>query len=305
MKLKRYQFEAEKLGTTLYLTLYTEDTSVAEKVANSCFAYVDSLNQIFSDYDPSSEIQQLCGNYIVNDPNPISPPLRDLIQKSQWVSSQTNGAFDVTIGALSTLWREKLSKEEIPRKKVLRKVQKAVGFNLISLDTSQNLLYFKRPHMSLDFGGIGKGYIADKIGEKLDSYGITSFLLDMGGDLLCGDPPPGRDHWSITIPWIEKTIQVANCAIATSGPDYQFFVHKGERYSHIIDPATGWGVTNIFSTTIIADTGWMADGFASACAIMSPESSLRILQDNNMQGILGIEGRLYVSDKFDTYIVNE
>lgn len=302
---KRYQFEAEKLGTTLYLTLYTTDTFQAKKAAESCFAQVDSLNKIFSDYDPSSEIRQLCRNYVARAPHPVSVPLRDLIQKSLWVSAQTAGAFDVTIGALSKLWREQLSQEEIPRKKALRKMRKAVGSNLISLDSNENLIYFKRPHMNLDFGGIGKGYIGDKVGEKLEKEGIKSYLLDMGGDLICGDPPPGRESWSITIPWIDKTIQIANCAVATSGPDYQFFVHKGRRYAHIIDPSTGWGVEDVFSTTIIAETGWMADGFASACAIIPPETSLQILNELNMEGILGIQGRLYVSDKFDTYIVYE
>lgn len=305
MHLKRYQFEAEKLGTTLYLTLYTTDALRAKKAAESCLAYVDSLNKIFSDYDPSSEIRQLCRDYIVGAPNPVSAPLSDLIQKSLWLSDETAGAFDVTIGALTKLWRRQLANDEIPRKKILRKMRKVVGSHQISLDTSQHLLYFKSPQMNLDFGGIGKGYIGDKMGEKLKSQGVMSYLLDMGGDLICGDPPPGKEHWSITIPWIDKTVQVANCAVATSGPDYQFFVHKGKRYAHIIDPSTGWGVEDIFSTTIIADTGWMADGFASACSILPPETSLQILNDNNMQGILGIGGRLYVSDKFDTYIVNE
>ena len=303
--LKRYQFEAEKLGTTLYLTLYTTDAFRAKKAAESCFAYVDSLNKIFSDYDPSSEIRQLCRDYVVGAPNPVSAPLSDLIQKSLWISEETGGAFDVTIGALTKLWRQQLSKEEIPRRNILRKMRKVVGSHQISQDTRQHLLYFKSPDMNLDFGGIGKGYIGDKMGEKLETQGVMSYLLDMGGDLICGDPPPGKEHWSITIPWIDKTIQVSNCAVATSGPDYQFFVHKGKRYAHIIDPSTGWGVEDIFSTTIIAETGWMADGFASACSIIPPETSLQILNDNNMQGILGIGGRLYVSDKFDTYIVNE
>lgn len=302
---ERYQFEAEKLGTTLYLTLYARDASKAEAAAESCFALVDSLNQILSDYDPSSEIRQLCRDYVVGVPNPVSGPLSDITQKSIWISMQTDGAFDVTIGALSKLWREQLSRQQIPRKRVLRKTGKAVGYQQIALDTSRNELHFKRPQMNLDFGGIGKGYIGDKMGEMLKTQGITSFLLDMGGDLICGDPPPGKDHWSITIPWIDKTMQISNCAVATSGPDYQFFVHKGKRYAHIIDPATGWGVEDIFSTTIIAKTGWMADAFASACAIMPPETSLQILSAHNMHGILGIRGRLYVSDKFDTYIVNE
>ena len=180
-----------------------------------------------------------------------------------------------------------------------------MGADLLILHEKESKIKIAKDNVRLDFGGIGKGYIGDQVGKNLEEQGINSYLIDMGGDLICGNAPPDQDGWLVRIPWLDHLIQIANGAIATSGPDYQFFVHKGVQYAHIIDPKTGWGVKDIFSTTVIAPEGWIADALASACAIMLPEKSLSVLENYNAVGVLGIRGELYASDKFDAYIVKK
>jgi thiamine biosynthesis lipoprotein len=131
-------------------------------------------------------------------------------------------------------------------------------------------------------------------------------LIDLGGDLVAGEPPPGQLGWKIDISWCDKVVLIKNGAIATSGPDFQFFVHKGQRYAQIINPRTGWGVLDFFGSTVIAKTGWEADGFASAFSILSLDQSAFFLQRNtDIAAIIGRDNELIQSDNFSSYILVE
>ena len=296
-------FEGQALGTRVAATFYYEKGFDVVQLEASFFRIVDSLEAIFSDYKVDSEINLLTKNMKRKTAYPVSDPLLDLLKKSQSISKLSGGAFDVSIGSLTRLWRGHLSEERVPSRRKIKRATRKVGYHFIQLDTVSNLVVFERSPIHLDFGGIGKGYIADICANYFKGQGITRFLIDLGGDLLAGDPPLDASHWEIQVGWASQNILVHNAAVATSGPDYQFFVHRGRRYSHIIDPKSGWGISHPFNCTVIAPTGWQADALASVAALNSPLETIKIVGAlNHVDVLLQRAGELYQSQGFRNYV---
>ena len=301
--LSRIHFSSPKLGSKVSITCYARDPLQQPELAFTCWDLVDSLNQVFSDYMANSEARRLTTS-ATHMPIPVSKPLFDLISKSNYISRLTDGHFDITVGSLTQLWRSHLREDDIPRRREIKQAKEKVDYRFIELQHGAQTVQFNQP-VSLDFGGIAKGYIGDCLATLLESLDINHYLIDMGGDLIAGAPPPGKDCWVVKIPWFGNTIGIANEAVATSGPDYQFFVHQGRKYAHIIDPSTGWGIRHPFSSTVIAPSGWLADGLASAIAISEPELSERILQEiPAVEYAFGIDQQLYQSRRFEELIDN-
>src|SRR5262249_33783127 len=141
------------------------------------------------------------------------------------------------------------------------------------------------PGMLLDLGGIAKGYAADESLKLLkEKFGITRALVAAYGDIACGDPPPGEDAWTVEIAPISKnqkqrSVKLANAAVSTSGDLEQFVVINGVRYSHILDPKTGLGLTGRRSVTVIAPKGITADSMTKAVSVLPPEQALKLVED--------------------------
>jgi thiamine biosynthesis lipoprotein len=152
--------------------------------------------------------------------------------------------------------------------------------------------------MQLDLGGIAKGYTAQAVVDYLSRNGITSALLDAGGDIACTGAPPGTDGWSIGInvpeqadALLKRTIRLQNGAVATSGDVYQFTEHKGRKYSHIIDPRTGYGVTFQRNVTVIARDGTTADWLATACSLLPIRKAKKLARKQGAALLIGILSR--------------
>ncbi len=301
-KFEKYVQTRNAMGTTVGITCYAQDSAKVSHVLDQAFYLIDSFNRIFSDYDPQSE------NLRITASKPgtkigISDPLADLLRKSMEIYEQTNGLFNVQMGALTHLWRSHLKQNKIPSRCKVRRNLKNAAPHLVRLN-KDDTIFFRRKNIRFDFGGIAKGYIGDHIAKLLRSEQIHRFMIDLGGDLVLGDAPPMQEGWKIDVTWCDKIVAVHNCAIATSGPDYQFFVHKGKRYAHIIDPATGWGVTHFFGSTVVAPSGWQADAYASALSIMTKNEIDKFLENiNTISAIIGRNNELFHSDNFFDYVI--
>ena len=268
-------FQEPRLGTTITCNAYLSDSLDAHIVESEFFELLDSLNLIFSDYIPDSEINDLCRAGYMNWIK-VSGPLFDLLTISKKITRYSDNQFDITMGSLSHLWRKSTQQGQVPSKKQIRKALNKVGFENIWLDTSEMRVQLRKKDMQLDFGGIAKGYLGDQLAQFLRSRNIQSYLIDLGGDLVVGDAPPGKASWKIQVPNLDTTFMLTNMAIATSGPDYQFFDYKGKRYSHILDPQTGWGISTPFSSTVLAQKGYLADALASAFSLMNRDECLAL-----------------------------
>ncbi len=262
------------MGSDFRIVVYAEEEKIARAAATAAFEEVQRLNEILSDYEAESELSQLSETSGSGKIVPMSEELWTVLSAAQNLSKQTKGAFDVTVGPCVRLWRIARFRKTMPKAEKLSRVHKAVGFRHLKLFPEKWAARLDAPNMVLDLGGIAKGYAADRALAILREQGMPSALVDAGGDLALGDPPPGRKGWRIEIGGRKHpdlpVLELANCAVATSGDVEQFVEVDGKRYSHLIDPRTGIGLTTRLQVTVVAPSGMQADSLASTLNVLGP-----------------------------------
>ena len=280
----RHQFAQVEMGVQFTITLYASDEIVANRAAEAAFRRVAELNAIMSDYDAESELMRLSRTAGQGKPVTVSPELWFVLSRSVQLSKQSGGAFDVTVGSVVRLWRRARRQHDLPSRDRLSDALAAVGYKYLRFDDSKRTVELTRSGTRLDLGGIAKGYAGDEVLAVLARHGITRALVDAGGDVVIGDPPPNTPGWRIGVAPLEKPdgppsrfLLLANVAVATSGDAFQYVEIDGRRYSHIVDPKTGLGLTDHSSVTVVAADGTTADGLASAVSVLGPEAGLRLV----------------------------
>lgn len=277
------------MGVQWRIVLYATDKPIANNASQIAFRRVKELNKVLSDYDPESELNQLCQLSGPGKPVKVSPDLFQVLKKSQSLSRETKGAFDVTISPVVRLWRRARRRKQMPDNERLQAARDLVGYQSMKLSERNQTVELLKPGMRLDLGGIAKGYAADEALKVLQDQGITRIMIDASGDLVLGDPPPGSEGWKIGISSsdtpgapIDRFLLLKNQAVATSGDALQHVVIDGKRYSHIVNPQTGLGLTDQSRVTVIAPNGISADSLASALSVLGPEKGMALL--NNKPG---------------------
>ncbi len=265
------------MGTLFRVVLFASDSLAAERAAGAAFARVEALNAILSDYAPDSELNRLSDTAGQDTFVTVSADLWTVLRRAQNVSQATDGAFDVTVGQLTRLWRRAIRRNELPDSAEIAQARATVGFTSLVLDSTGVIgsepgrrvlrVRLQRAGTRLDLGGIAKGYAADAALAVLQERGFHRALVDAGGDIVAGAPPPDRDGWSIDLPDGETT-SLANGAVAVSGDTYRFVEAGGTRYSHIIDPQTGYGTTQVPTVVYFATDAMTADAWASAQLVL-------------------------------------
>lgn len=308
----RYAYSMQKMGSPFNLVLYAETKQAADSAAYQCFKLVDSINIICSDYDSSAELFKL-RFAAVGKPTKVSPILMELLCTASQAHKDSYGSFDITVGPLSRLWRSARTSQVFPTTTAIYEARKYVGFNKVQLDSAAQTITFLQTNMELDMGGIAKGYAADKVIALLQSFGITNALVDAGGDMVAFGMPVDKKGWrvGVNIPgqqealWNRKLI-LSNKAVATSGDAFQFMLHKGKKYAHIIDARTGYGVTFQRNVTVVSPSATTADWLATACSILTLDQ-VKILAKKYKSEVLITSlqsGRIHTQSfgKFDSYL---
>ncbi len=298
---KKYTFSQPKMGSPLNITLYSDDSIKANQIATEAYKIADSLNLIYSDYLENSELSLLSKKSGINEYTKVSPALWDILNLSIKASKQSKGAYDITVGSIIKLWRKARREKVLPERDVLKNTLKSVGYQFIILDSTSHSVKLLQPNTQLDLGGIAKGYVAQVIVDFCKNKGVEKVLVDAGGDLAMAAPPAPRGgattsdlssivpplgvgglRIGITIPNSEELIPqyliLQNQAVATSGNMYQYVEIKEKRYSHIVNPYTGLGVTHQRNVTVIAPDGATADWLATACSVLSVKKALRLIK---------------------------
>ncbi len=281
---KRFSFTEPKMGSPFTIVLYSNDSLQANLLAKQSFKLVDSFNLIFSDYTDSSELGKLNASALVDARAiKVSPALYEIIRLSKKAFDKSGGSFDITIGPLVKLWRTVRKTKQFPDRATVTSILEVTGFNKVILDTGNKKVSFSIPGMQLDLGGIAKGWIAQKIIDFLNTQQVNHALVNAGGDIVMSYGPPGTGGWNVGVnvpetkdELLSKTLQLQNKAVATSGDVYQFIENAGKKYSHIIDPRTGYGVTSQRNVTVIAKDGATADWLATACSILPVRKAKRL-----------------------------
>jgi thiamine biosynthesis lipoprotein len=229
----------------------------------------------------------------------------DLIQRSIRISSLTQGAFDITYGSIDkSLWNFDVNMTALPDKETAKQAVRLINYRNVILDEKACTVFLKEKGMRIGFGGIGKGYAADRAKMILQQKGVMSGVVNASGDLITwGDQPDGKP-WTVGIadPYIRfqpfSYLEISNKAIATSGNYEKYAIIDGKKYSHTIDPKTGFPVSGIKSVTIICPSAELADAMATPVMVMGITAGLHMI--NQILGIACIiideADRLYTSN---------
>ena len=293
---RRFALSTVEMGVKLNFVVYGDSALVAEKAIRRAIEQVQKCNVIFSDYSQDSEISRLARS-TSNQPVRVSDTLLEVLERSCDLHQSTAGAFDVTLGSLTLLWRQARREQKKPNPQLLETALSVAGWERLEINASDRTIKIPAG-MKLDFGGIVKGFAADLALASLRESGMPNAFVDLGGDIAIGDSPPGKPGWKIAIAPLDKTdpvsryVTVSNCGVATSGDTEQFVEIDGARYSHILDPRTGLGLQRRACVTVIARDATQADALASAFSVMPEDAVRRYLKNQKSQTSFLLQQRL-------------
>ncbi len=283
--LSRFEFNQPQMGIPFRIVLYAPDPATAETAAAAAFQRVAQLNQILSDYETDSELNELSRTAGRGQAVKVSPDLWKVLEQAQALARRSDGAFDVTVGPCVSLWRRARRTQRFPDAALLAEARAATGYKKLELDPQNHTAKLLVPDMRLDLGGIAKGYGVDEALRVLRAHGIKQALVAGAGDMALGDPPPGKKGWRIEIAPLDASnapptrfVLLANAALATSGDFFQHVEFNGKRYSHIVDPRTGIGLTDHSLVRIIAPDCTTADALATAVSVLGPEAGMKLIE---------------------------
>ena len=281
--LSRFEFVQPRMGTLFRIICYAPGADDAAGASNAAFERIAKLDDIMSDYHPTSELMLLCQRS-GGPPVEVSEDLFNILAQSQIMAERSGGAFDVTVGPVVRLWRRARRRREMPDPLRLAQALQLVGSDKIQLDDRARMARLTSKGMLLDLGGIAKGYAADEALKVLKQYGIERALVAAGGDIAVSTPPPGKRGWKIGISSLESSSQpprqfllLQDAAVSTSGDAEQYVEIGGKRYSHIVDPKTGIGLMGRSRVTVIAPNGTTSDSLATAVSVLGPEKGLALI----------------------------
>lgn len=267
------------MGVQTRITMFARHPPAALRAAEHAFAEIARLEQIMSDYRESSELMRLCAAP-PGQPVPVSRDLYDILALAQRVAEASDGAFDVTAGTAVRVWREARRAAQAPDADRLLEAARLTGWRQLALDPRTRSVTLAAPGLRLDLGGIAKGAAAEAALRTLRQHGIPRAMVALSGDIAVGESPPGAPGWRIAIAGDRSqpaadapTLFLRHASISTSGDAEQWTEIAGVRYSHIVDPRTGWGVVGRPQATVIARRGAVADALATAAVVLGPQSA--------------------------------
>lgn len=300
VELSRFDFSRKLMGTACVITVYADNEKEAGASAKAAFDEMARLESVMSDYVksyPDSELLQLAQHASEEEDKSraVSDDLWPVLVRSVKVHDATDGAFDITAKPFTNMWRTSRERRELPPKAAIDRMRPFVGMDYLVLDHDNQRARLSKPGAWLDLGGIAKGYIADRALDVLKARGLTIAQVQAGGDMALGDAPPGLKGWPINIADFpprklgngEETGEGlsfwhANGGVSVSGDAFRFVEIDGTRYSHVIDPRTGLGVTGSRYCCVKGPSAFATDAAATVGCILNQdafETSLKKLSD--------------------------
>jgi thiamine biosynthesis lipoprotein len=275
------------------------DINVSAKTSEEAGVYIDMaieeisrIEKLISSWDKTSQTSTINNNSGIK-PVKVDTELFDLIKRSVAISKLTDGAFDISYASMDKIWKFDGSMEEFPTEEEIKSSVSKVGFQNIIFDEEKHTVFLKLKGMKIGFGGIGKGYAADKAKELLISNGAVAGIINASGDMNTWGKQPNGEDWTVAItnPMNKDKeyalLPITNGAVVTSGDYEKFVIFNDKRYSHIIDPRTGYPASGIISVTVFAKQAELADALATSIFVMGIEVGLdRINQLPNIECII-------------------
>ena len=270
------------MGTMWRIVVYASAADAATAASQSAFARVAELDARLSDYKADSELRRVEREAATRAVG-VSSDLFYVLSSAQALSAQTGGAFDVSVGALTRLWRRARRLGAVPSDKDIETARAVSGHEQVRLDAAARTVRVS-PGVQLDLGGIAKGFAADEALGSLRTHGITRALVAGGGDIAVGDTPPDSAGWTVDIAgWRDtsasrSSLVLTRSGVSTSGDAEQWLESGGVRYSHIVDPRTGRALTERRLVTVIAPNAITSDMLATAASVLALPDAIRLVE---------------------------
>lgn len=299
---KVYKRVVKLMGSRFEITIVDKNNADANKNIDVAINEISRIEKIISSWDPTSQTTKINKNAGVQAVK-VSSELFNLIKRSIAISKLTDGAFDITYASMDRIWKFDGSMKSFPSKEKIKKSVAKVGFQNIVLNENESSVFLKLKGMKIGFGAIGKGYAADKAKELLINRGVKSGIINASGDMnTWGKQPDGTD-WQVAItnPLNKKNafglLPIKDGAVVTSGNYEKFVFFNNKRYTHIINPKTGYPSSGIISVTVFAPKAELADALATSIFVMGKEVGLdRINQLPKIECIIiDDKGKIYKS----------
>jgi thiamine biosynthesis lipoprotein len=296
----------KSMGSRFDITVVANDSTQANVYIDTAIKEIDRIEKIISSWDAASQTSEINKNAGIRAVK-VDKELFDLIERALGISKLTDGAFDISYASMDKLWKFDGSMTTMPVAKEINASVARVGYSNIVLNKEKGTVFLKLTGMKIGFGAIGKGYAADMAKELLMNIGVPSGIVNASGDMNTWGTQPDGKPWKVAITNpMNKDIAFAllpitNGAVVTSG-DYEKFVnYNGKRYSHIIDPRTGYPSSGIISVTVFAPKAELADALATSVFVMGKEVGLnRINQLDKIECvIIDDKGNIFTSNNIE------
>lgn len=285
---EEYTRTLKLMGSRFDITVVADNQNQGDEYIDLAVAEVSRIEKMISSWDSLSETSEVIRNAGIK-PVKVDKELYDLIARSVKISELTDGAFDITYASMDKIWKYDGSMKRLPTEEEVKQSVEKVGYKNIVLDPEKGTVFLPQQGMRIGFGAIGKGYAADKAKQLLISKGVKAGIMNASGDLTTWGTQPDGKPWmvGITNPLNKDKVfswfPLDNNAVVTSGNYEKFVEFNGKRYTHIIDPRTGWPVSGLTSATIFAPKAELADALATSIFVMGLETGLDFV--NQLPGI--------------------
>lgn len=292
------------MGSRFEITIVAKDKITANAYIDSSSAEITRIENLISDWIPTTQVSEINKNAGIK-PVKVDLELLELTERAINFSQISDGAFDISFAAAEKIWKFDGSMTTIPTPDEVKESVKKIGYKNIIIDRENATIFLKFPGMKIGFGSIGKGYAADKTKQLMISKGVSAGIINASGDINTWGKQPNGKPWTVGITnpikkqKIISVFEISGTAIVTSG-SYEKFIEIGNRrYSHIIDPRTGYPAKGISSVTIFAESAELANGISTSVMVLGKENGLQLIKIT--PGILGIiiddKGKITYSDK--------
>lgn len=294
------------MGSGFQISVVAKDSTEANKAINLAIDEITRIEKLISSWDPNSETSKINSNAGIK-PVKVSRELFSLIERAVNISTLTDGAFDISYASMDKIWKFDGSMKKMPSAEEIKSSVSKVGFQDIILDAENTSVFLKEKGMKIGFGAIGKGYAADRAKVLLQENNIQAGIINASGDMNTWGRQPNGNEWTVAITNpLNKTkaaaiLPITNGAVVTSGNYEKFVQFNGTRYTHIIDPRTGYPSSGILSVTVFAPKAELADAIATSVFVMGIETGLnRINQLPKIECIIIDEkGKVFTSENLE------
>lgn len=294
------------MGGRFEITIVAKNAKLAERNIDTVINEISRIEALISDWKPTSQVSEVNRN-AGEKPVKVDKEVFELTKRAIKLSQLTNGAFDVSFAAMDRIWKFDGSMTEMPSADAIKKSVEKVGYQNIILDSVNSTIFLSKKGMKIGFGALGEGYAADKCRDMMLAKGIKAGIVNATGDMSTWGKQPNGKKWlvGITNPFNKDSLFAAvplyNSAVVSSGSYEKFVMFDGKRYSHIINPATGYPATGLSGVTVFGPDAELANGLSTSIMVLGKETGLKFInQFPKFSCIMFSDnGEIFLSDNLD------